>query len=249
MNKRTKFIQSSQTGAFIVASLVVGSLTLGMQSTIAKPLPGTRPIAQRALPPAAPGSGVYAPNYNNNFSGTVERYLLNKEGLVDGLLLNDGLQVKFPPHMSDYLSQAVRPGNRVTVIGTPGVATSLGQEIHAHSITNAQNQATVVRQSPRYVARPVPPADTRYDNFSASGIAQRWLIGRRGEIKGVVLSSGAQVKFPRHVGYQLTNLARQGARIEAQGFGSRNSYGQVLEAVSLSVNGQALPVYGAAPLR
>lgn len=125
-----------------------------------------------------------------------------------------------------------------------GAKTTMLNPSHRQSITNTQNQPTVVKP-PRFVAKPLHPQIRATRIFRL----QNWLIGRRGEIKGVVLSSGVQVKFPRHIGYQLTNLARQGARIEAQGFGSRNSYGQFLEVVSLSVNGQTLPVYGVAPLR
>ena len=31
-------------------------------------------------------------------TGNVERYLLNKEGLVEGILLNNGKQIKFAAH-------------------------------------------------------------------------------------------------------------------------------------------------------
>jgi len=227
MHQQTAINLSQKTRGFLLlASLVASSLTIGGHPASAQPLP--------------PAAGVVAPGYNSSFSGTVERYLLNREGVVDGLLLKNGLQVKFPPHMASSLSAAVKPGNTVTVTGSPGLPTQLGQEVRAYSITNTQSQSTVVDQPPVYP--PQPPVSSGYENLSATGTAQHWLVGGRGEVKGIVLSNGTQVKFPPHVGYQLTNLARRGARIQAQGFGSRSSYGTILEATSLSVDGQTIAV-------
>jgi hypothetical protein len=202
----------------------------------------TQAIAQPSIPVAQ------APTrYGESFGGTVDRYLLNPEGIVDGLLLEDGLQVKFPPHMGERVTQVVEPGNRITVNGVPGVPVEWGQEVRAYQITNAETQETIVDQPPAYPPR--PPVDSRYETLTVTGTADHWLVGRRGEIKGIVLSSGAQIKFPPHVGYQLTGLVREGAAIQAEGFGSQNSYGQVIEATSLIIDGQPLAIGAAAPVR
>lgn len=234
MYRQTKFKNSFSTARvfFILASLVAGSLVVAVDMAIAKP-PKPRP------PAAAP---AVTPSYNSNFSGTVERYLLNSGGVVDGLLLSNGLQVKFPPHMADNLKAAVKVGDRVQVAGVPGVASEFGQEIRAYSITNSNTERTVIDQPP--VRPPQPPVGKSYENLSATGTAQRWIVGAKGEIKGIVLSSGDIVRFPPHVGYQLSNLAQKGAKIQAQGFGSRSSNGKVLEARYLTVNGQTIPVQG-----
>ncbi|MBV8886503.1 MAG: hypothetical protein JO235_21255 [Chroococcidiopsidaceae cyanobacterium CP_BM_RX_35] len=213
--------------------------------------------ADRNLPilanerPLAPPGGMRQPYTDaTSFSGEVETYLLNPEGLVDGLLLSNGLQVKFPPHLTHTLVTTVQPGNSVTVVGDPGTPSNLGQEIHAFSITNtstqgfagavsgnsrAQAQRTVVDQPPAYPP-PLPPSN--YSNLSVAGTVQHWIVGHRGEIRGVILSSKAQVRFPPHVGDQLFNIAKAGDSIQAQGFGTNTSYGPVLEATSITVNGQ-----------
>lgn len=239
MHQQTFKHSSQRAGVFFfLARLIAGSLAVGVETlAVAQPLPPT------PRPPAA----TVAPASTSNFSGTVERYLLNPKGVVDGLLLSNGLQVKFPPHIANCLSAAVKPGDRVKGAGVPGVSINFGQEVRAYRITNTQTQKTVVDQPPLYP--PQPSVGSRYENLSAEGTAQRWLVGRRGEIKGIVLSSGAQVKFPPHLGYKLTNLAYKGARIRAQGFGTRSSYGQVLEATSLTVDGQTIPVQGPVPGR
>ena len=215
--------------------LTIGCLLIGLDSssTIAQPI--------SAPPPA----GVAQPySYGTSFSGTVERYLLNPAGLVDGFILRNGIQVKFPPHMSNSLIVTVKPGDSVTVTGTPGIPNNFGQQVRAKSITNTNTQRTVVNQPPAYP--PTPPADVNVSNLSVEGTARHWLVGRRGEINGVVLSDGAQVMFSPSVGYQLLNLARLGVRVKAQGFGLSNNYGQILRASALTVDGQALAIYNPA---
>lgn len=185
---------------------------------------------QPPVPPDADGA---------TFTGEVKQYLLNPEGKVDGLLLSNRLQVKLPPHMGDSLVTLVAPGARVNVSGTAGISTSFGQEVKAYSITNPQTGRTLVKQPPAYP--PQPPVLGTYSTLSVEGTAQQWLVGHRGEIKGVILSSGTQVKFPRHVGNQLIGMAKVGDKIQAQGFGTHNSYGQILQATALTVDGQPVP--------
>ena len=67
------------------------------------------PLPQRQVaPPPAPGASFYG-HSSPVAQGTVGQYLLNPHGEVDGLLLSDGTQVHFPPHMGDELVAAVKP--------------------------------------------------------------------------------------------------------------------------------------------
>ncbi|MFH7027370.1 MAG: hypothetical protein ACHBN1_18695 [Heteroscytonema crispum UTEX LB 1556] len=147
--------------------------------------------------------------------------------------------MKFPPHLSTNLTNTVKVGDRVTVAGYGGIPNKSGQEIRAYSITNSQTQRAVTDQPAPYP--PAPPTTFNYSNLSVEGTVQHWLVEGRGEINSLLLSNGAQVKFPPHVGYQLSNVAT-GAKIQAQGYGIRNNYGQVLEAASLIVDGQAIAI-------
>ena len=42
--------------------------------------------------------------------GVVDRFLINPRGDADGLLLKDGKEVHFPPHMSAAILAAVKTG-------------------------------------------------------------------------------------------------------------------------------------------
>jgi hypothetical protein len=182
--------------------------------------------AQTPLPQAAPQTDQPTPTARR-FEGEVEKYLLNREGIVDGLLLNNGVQAKLPPQLSKNLIETVEVGDSVIVIGSGGILNPLGQEVQAESVTNRDTNRTV-------------STTVNYSNLSVEGTAQRWLIGKQGEIRGVLLSDGAQVQFPPRFGSQLSPMAKPGARIQAQGVGIRNDYGQVLEASTLTIDGQAI---------
>ncbi len=239
--KKLKLILTSGIGGVALAVLGFGVYnTLASNFTSAKRNPeASMEMAkknhnhQMAFPPQPPTEA-----YETTFTGQVQQYLLNPEGKVDGLLLSNGLQVKFGPHMEDSLVAMIAPGADVTVSGTPGVSTRFGQEVKAKSITNPQTGQTLVKQPPSIP--PQPPLQGNYSNLSVEGTAQHWLVGHRGEINGVILSSGTQVRFPPHVGMQMLNLAKVGDKVQAEGFGTGNRYGQVLEATALTVNRQPM---------
>jgi hypothetical protein len=198
------------------------------QSTPNKPVPSPSSPSQ-----SMPQATQPAPTARR-FEGEVEKYLLNREGIVDGLVLNNGVQVKFPPQLSKNLMENAAVGDGVIVIGSAGTPNALGQEVQAESITNRNTERTVSTM-------------VNYSNISVEGTAQRWLIGKQGEIRGVLLSNGAQVEFSPRIGNQLGTMAKPGARIQAQGVGISNDYGQVLEASNLTVDGQAIDVPAPTP--
>lgn len=49
--------------------------------------------------------------------GTVGRFLINPHGDADGLLLKDGKEVHFPPHLSAAGLTVLKPGDHVKVRG------------------------------------------------------------------------------------------------------------------------------------
>jgi hypothetical protein len=87
-------------------------------------------IAGQGPPPVPPAIGpmdatsAVAP-VNPSITGTVERYLLTPVGDVEGLELEDGADVRFPPHMGAALAAIVKPGDRVSVMGFVAPSTSM----------------------------------------------------------------------------------------------------------------------------
>ncbi len=77
--------------------------------------------------------------------GTVSRYTLTPRGDDDGLILADGTEVHFPPHLSTALVYAVKPGDAVTVRGLRALNAPL---IAAIAITSETTGNTVADSSP-----------------------------------------------------------------------------------------------------
>lgn len=174
-------------------------------------------------------------------TGTVQQYLLNPHGEVDGLLLSDGTVVKFPPHLGMTLATSMKTGDAVTVVGFLGPTIPQGRAIKALTITNTKTGQTLVDQPP--ATRPLPP-DLRGMTRTAltvSGTLTRFLANPHGEIDGLILSGGEQVKFPPHQGALIVMaLRRIESPLTVTGFGTKNAFGTVVEGQSLTVAGQTV---------
>ncbi len=175
--------------------------------------------------------------------GTVTQYLLNPHGEVDGLLLTDGTAVKFPPHLGIALASRVKPGDGVTVVGFIGPTTPQGRAVKALTITNTKTGETLVDQPP--ARRPLPPhlRGLTLMPLTVGGTVLHFLVNPHGDVDGLVLNGGEQVKFkPHHGGVVLMALGRPGVAVTVTGFGTRNAFGTVVEATSITVGGQTIPI-------
>jgi hypothetical protein len=88
-----------------------------------------QPPVGYALPPYPAG----AASQWLTVAGPVERFLVNPEGSVDGLILASGEQVKLPPRVGYLVANAIRQGGSITVAG-PGVRAGLGTALRASQI-------------------------------------------------------------------------------------------------------------------
>ena len=231
-------LTSGAAGAAIALLGVAGFTALKGNSALGRTFAqgNNAQLAPGPLHPPRVGPGQIPTEGNfSTFTGVVEQYLLNPEGLVDGLLLNNGVQVKFPPQAGENLTAK---GTEIEVTGNAGVQSQFGQEVRASQIRDRQTQQILVLQPPNPPSLPT----ANYSNLESESTIGRWLVGRRGEVNGAILASGVQVKFPPHVGEQLAQSARVGDKVQVQGFGTRNNYGQVIQATTLSVNGQSLEI-------
>jgi hypothetical protein len=168
-------------------------------------------------------------------AGRISRFLLNPNGDVDGLLLADGTQVNFPPHLSQTLLQITKVGDTVSVQGLRGYGA--GATIHATSITNTGTNRSIIDEPPAPGAVPAPPP--ALTPLSAKARVSRVLYAERGEMNGALLEDGTIVRFPPPIGVQLQNRLQPRSLLSASGYGTENVHGRVLEATSLAIDGQA----------
>jgi hypothetical protein len=190
-----------------------------------------------ALPPPLPDMGTAQVS---SIRGTVSQYLMNPDGLVDGLVLNDNTIVRFPPHMSQQLVQTVRPQDSVRVddfFQFQGVV---------HASANANTQQTLVDTPPSAQnPRPVPNPYARQP-MSANGGIKALTYAPRGEIDGAVLDNGTIVHVRPPVGMQYASLFRVGATLAASGYGTVNAYGRSFEATAIGPSAGQMQTVAAA---
>jgi hypothetical protein len=188
--------------------------------------------AQRPTDPgSSPGGGPPgAPFRTTVVQGVVAQYLMNPDGVIDGLLLTNNTVVRFPPHLGQVLAETVKPQDVVRVEGFFEVAGT----IHALSIVDLQSRRSVV-DAPPPPKNPRPPDPGRIggEPLSVSGTIRVLTQAKGGEIDGVVLSDGTIIHFPPSVGSQFSGILQEGHALAATGHGTTNEYGRSLEADAL----------------
>jgi hypothetical protein len=197
-------------------------------------MPPPAPPRPRALVPAVPGNDTAS---NALVSGTLSRLTINPEGTVDGFVLTDGTLVRLPPHLGSQLTALVKTGDRVTVAGERRV----DDEIRARVVRNDGGGASLSDQ-PR---APVAPMlrGVNLARLSVSGVVRRVTRAPRGEPDGVMLDSGAIVKLTVPAAQQFGALLAPGERVAAVGYGTRNAYGEALQATAFGAPGHVVNLY------
>lgn len=174
----------------------------------------------------------------SSINGTVQAYLVNPNGKVDGLLLSDGKQLHLPPHLSTILQQVIQPGHSIQATVEPGLESTFGQEFRILSVTNSLSMQTVVNQPP--VTKLPESLEEQSPCVTVEGSVDRWLVGHKGELKGLILSDGTQLHIPPHLKSVAAAQIKIGDRVSAQGYGTFNNLSQSLAVTNLSVNEQPL---------
>jgi len=203
------------------------------------------PNANASMPPPPPRAGGPRDGVPTTVSGVVRRFLINPEGDVDGLLLADTTLVSFPPHIGNQVAAAIAPGDTVNVSGLA----QPGGSLKASQIADAKNGRSIVDQPPPADAPRLPKslAGVGLVKLNATGRVLRVTSAPRGEPDGVLLTDGTVIKLTPPAAAQFASLLQPGATIAAQGYGTRNRYGESLQATAFGTPGNLTVLYGNLP--
>ncbi|WP_039783027.1 hypothetical protein [Herbaspirillum huttiense] len=205
---------------------------------VAGPAPGVGPAVAPPPPPATYEAALTAQAPVTE--GRVSRFLINPYGEVDGLMVGERTVIKFPPHLSQTLQNAVKPGQSVRIFGQAEAA----GVIKADAIVNLANGQTVIDRPPAFDANPPLPPHLRaaqLRQLSVRGKIAMVLTGPRGEANGVILDDGSIVRFAPD---SLRTPLEPGAPFAANGLGTRNSFGTAIEAIDVGASADSLqPLY------
>lgn len=217
----------------------------------AQPIPPQSPAGPIAAPPPPPpGAPAYDAQQLPETRGVVQRFTLTPRGELDGFLLTDGIEIHLPPHLSDQLATAVRPGDPVSVRGYRSPAAPL---IVAMTVTDNSTNQTVVDQGPPPPGvrpSPLPPGvpSPGARQISLNGRVQTSLYGPAGDLNGAVLYDGTIVRMPPREAYQFANLLAPGQMVTVQGWALDTSYGRVVDAWTVGPASAAMAAPPVAPL-
>lgn len=178
-------------------------------------------------------------------TGTVSRFVINPEGDVDGFLLSDGSLVHFPPHMSSQLIDVVHSGDPVRIAGFRDG----GGNVAALQIVNERTSQQIADQPPPVGALRAPPAlrGAGLVKLSVKGAVARVTTAPRGEPDGVMLTNGTIIKMTPPAAQQFASLMRPDAVVAATGYGTRNQYGEALQATAFGTPGNVTQLYNNGP--
>jgi len=95
-----------------------------------------------------PPKGPKAHEKPMNAHGKVKELIRNPKEDVDGLRLEDGTEVKFPPHLGKQLEELVKPGEEVRVEGRRHETPKGDVHLHADRIVAVATDKEVVRDKP-----------------------------------------------------------------------------------------------------
>jgi hypothetical protein len=217
-------------GGTAIATCGLAGLAWAQQPALAPP-PAPPSVG---APSSSPGNFPYEIQQLPQLKGTVARYTLKPRGDVDGLLLSDGTEVHFPPHMSAQVVYAIKPGDAITVRGQKAYNMPL---IDAVAISNDASGLTVVDRGPDRGPRAMAWADQL---ISAQGRVQAVLHGKRGEVNGAILEDGTILRLPPPEAERFAALLMPGQSINAQGNGLVTPLGRVIDVQAIGQVGMQL---------
>lgn len=198
------------------------------------------PATSPTSPPPPPASAVWGQQVD--ITGAVKAFALTPIGDIEGIILTNGVEIHVPPHLTEQVAAAVRPGEAVAVRGWN---TGVPNFVVATALTGQRGQSVVDQGPPPPGMRPPPPppgqAAPGAQMATVQGRILQVLHGPRGDMNGAILDDGTTLKLPPPSAWQMASLLQPGQSVVAQGWSLSNSYGHVVDVQSIGSAQQAAP--------
>jgi hypothetical protein len=180
------------------------------------------------------------PDHLPETSGVVDCFLQNTKGEADGLILTDGTEIHFPPHMAGDVISALRPGGTVTVRGVRprGVAMIAAVSVQPEDGTRIIDAGPPPQDEHRKAARKEKPIGRA--GMEAQGVLRQVLHGPKGETRGLLLEDGRTGRFPPHASEALAGLLHRGNAIFMRGEGLVTECGTVIAVLEIGTSTENL---------
>lgn len=163
----------------------------------------------------------------------VARFLFNPHGDADGMLLVNGTEAHFPPHLSRKVLKGIQPGDAVTLYGVKPKAADMIACVAIESAKGDRIDDTgppAKAKKKKHARKSGGADDASLKYVEIEETIERKLHGPKGEVRGVLLSSGCIVRFPPHAAVDARTLLKPGAVLAVRGEVRAVSDTEVIEA-------------------
>jgi hypothetical protein len=167
--------------------------------------------------------------------GKVQNFTTAPAGEVDGLILNDGTWVHWPPHLADRFTAIVAKGDQVKAIGFMETGPKGDTKLEVSSLTNERTGRTSLNPDRPAVASPKGSAATD-GSRKVQGVVQSYTSAPKGEVDGLILKDGTWIHWPPHLADRFTAIAVKGDQVRATGFMETGPKGDTKLEVSRLTN-------------
>jgi hypothetical protein len=164
----------------------------------------------------------------------VASFLFNPKGDADGMLLANGMEAHFPPHLSRKVLKLLQPGDTVTLYGVKPrgvemIACIAIEDKHGERIDDHRPPAKKKHSKKHH-----EDDDRERATVELEDSIERKLHGPKGEVRGVLLTDGSIVRFPPHVADGAARkLLRPAAKLAVRGEAITASGTRIIEAKGL----------------
>ena len=174
-------------------------------------------------------------------TSSVERFLINPDGNADGMILLNGVEVYFAPHLSSAVLTAVEVGDRITVYGVLPMAAPMivAVVIEAANGARIEDYGLPTRKLPEMAGKHRIKQRER-GTFQVEALVRRVLHGPTGEIRGVLLDDGTTVVLPFHQDQDLSELLSPASWLTVRGAGLVTEIGTAIKADGIGRSAEAM---------
>jgi hypothetical protein len=161
-------------------------------------------------------------------SGKVKAFVKNDKGDVDGMSLDNGALIHFPPHLATSITRQVQVGDGIEVRGHEHTLPTGDAAIEAKQIE--VNGQVITIEEPRRPRGPKPPRGPRHmaeSSMTAKGKVSEFHVNRHGDVDGFLLSDGTEVKLPPHQAGDLEALVQVGSQVWIEGRRHETPHGDI----------------------
>lgn len=151
-------------------------------------------------------------------SGRLGEFLRNDHDDVDGFSLSGGGEVHFPPHVGRTVAARFKAGDQVQVQGRDEVRPRGEKVFEAVRITSGETVVNVdPPREPGGKRGPRPPREANEEPMNAKGTVRSYATNPDGDVDGLILADGVEVKMPPHQGEELQRLVSKGDEVRVEG--------------------------------